>query len=119
MHELLIAAAHATAYIETDPAPFVLQTGLGDFNVAYQLNAFTTRADLQPAIYGDLHSNIQEKFNAAGVEIMSPNFFALRDGNAMAIPGCAAPARLQGAAVPRLDRQGVTRRQEPFHTARN
>jgi small-conductance mechanosensitive channel len=92
VHELLIAAAHATAYIESDPAPFVLQTGLGDFNVAYQLNAFTTRADLQPAIYGDLHSNIQEKFNAAGVEIMSPNFFALRDGNTVTIPESQRPA---------------------------
>jgi small-conductance mechanosensitive channel len=91
VHELLIAAALATANIERDPAPFVLQTGLGDFNVSYQINAFTRRAELQPAIYGELHRNIQEKFNAAGVEIMSPNFHALRDGNTVTIPASQHP----------------------------
>jgi small-conductance mechanosensitive channel len=33
-----------------------------------------------------LHQNIQDKFNEAGVEICSPHFAALRDGNASTIP---------------------------------
>jgi hypothetical protein len=37
-------------------------------------------------IYSDLHQNIQDKFNEAGVEICSPHFSALRDGNAITIP---------------------------------
>jgi small-conductance mechanosensitive channel len=86
VHELLIAAAKATVYILPSPAPFVLQTALGDFSVSYQINAFTNRAEFQPVIYSDLHRNIQEQFNAAGVEIMSPNFLALRDGNTVTIP---------------------------------
>ena len=86
VHELLIAAALATSHIEKQPPPFVLQTALNDFNVSYQINCCTRRADLQPAIYGELHQNIQEKFNAAGVEIMSPNYHALRDGNTVTIP---------------------------------
>ena len=37
-------------------------------------------------IYSDLHQNIQDKFNEAGIEIMSPHYSAVRDGNATAIP---------------------------------
>lgn len=37
-------------------------------------------------IYSRLHSNIQEKFNEAGVEIMSPLYAAIRDGNTVTIP---------------------------------
>jgi hypothetical protein len=33
-----------------------------------------------------LHQNIQDKFNEAGVEIMSPHCKALRDGNQTTIP---------------------------------
>ncbi len=38
------------------------------------------------SIYSELHQHIQDKFNEAGVEIMSPHFSALRDGNTIAIP---------------------------------
>ena len=34
----------------------------------------------------DLHQNIQDKFNEAGVEICSPHYSSLRDGNVIAIP---------------------------------
>jgi hypothetical protein len=39
-----------------------------------------------PFIYSDLHANIQDSFFEAGVEIMSPIFHALRDGNHVAMP---------------------------------
>jgi small-conductance mechanosensitive channel len=92
VHELLIAAARDTIHVLKQPAPFVLQTALNDFNVSYQINAYTDTPDEQPAIYGDLHRNIQEKFNAAGVEIMSPNYHAVRDGNTVTIPEAQRPA---------------------------
>ncbi len=60
-----------------EPAPFVLLTSLDDFYVSYQLNAYTREASRQAAIY----SRIQDQFNAAGVEIMSPHYRAARDGN--------------------------------------
>ncbi|MGE5231724.1 MAG: mechanosensitive ion channel family protein [Deltaproteobacteria bacterium] len=104
VHQLLIAAAGATEHILKDPAPFVLQTSLDDFYVSYELNAYTDRADLMARTYSDLHQNIQDQFNAAGVEIMSPHYRSLRDGNQVAIPpdqlqpGYRAPAfRVQHA----------------------
>jgi len=36
--------------------------------------------------YSNLHSNIQDCFYSAGVEIMSPVYHSLRDGNKTAIP---------------------------------
>jgi small-conductance mechanosensitive channel len=86
VHQLLIDAAHATQYVLTSPAPFVLQTALNDFYVAYELNAYTDTPRKMQFIYSDLHQNIQDKFNDASVEICSPHFAALRDGNTISIP---------------------------------
>ena len=86
VHDLLITAAEVTEGISTEQKPFVLQTGLNDFNVAYQLNAYTALSNQMAIIYSRLHQNIQDKFNEAGVEIMSPNYLALRDGNQIQIP---------------------------------
>ncbi len=93
VHELLLAAAVATENISEEPAPFVLQTALEDFYVAYELNAYTKSAAEMPNTYSELHRNILDQFNAAEVEIMSPHFRALRDGAAPNIPGRAEPGR--------------------------
>jgi len=87
VHQLLISAASATEHVLPQPAPFVLQRSLDDFYVTYELNAYTNTPREVLNIYSDLHQNIQDKFNEAGVEICSPHFSALRDGNSIAIPG--------------------------------
>ncbi|CUS04488.2 MscS Mechanosensitive ion channel [Candidatus Promineifilum breve] len=92
IHELLIAAALDTAHIEKTPPPFVLQTALNDFHVSYELNVHTRQPQYLPLIYSDLHRNIQDHFAAAGVEIMSPAYAALRDGNAITIPQVTSEA---------------------------
>jgi small-conductance mechanosensitive channel len=81
VQELLISAAKATEHIEQDPAPFVLQTSLDDNYVAYELNATTKRVSLRPRVYSELHANILDAFHTAGVEITSPHYRAIRDGN--------------------------------------
>jgi small-conductance mechanosensitive channel len=86
VHDLLINAARSTRDILADPAPFVLQTSLNDFSVTYELNAYTTNVKELLLIMSELHENIQDRFNEAGVEIMSPTYSALRDGNQVTIP---------------------------------
>jgi small-conductance mechanosensitive channel len=86
VHQLLISAAHATRHVLQQPAPFILQTRLDDFYVAYELNAYTDVPREMLNIFSDLHQNIQDKFNEAGVEICSPHYSSLRDGNVIAIP---------------------------------
>ena len=92
VHALLIAAAERTEHILKEPKPFVLQTSLDDFYVAYQINAYTNRADGQAGIYSELHQNIQDSFNEGGVEILSPHYRAARDGNMVTIPANYLPA---------------------------
>jgi small-conductance mechanosensitive channel len=97
VHQLLMDAARATKDILPAPAPFVLQTALNDFYVSYELNAYTDVPTKMQDIYSDLHQNIQDRFNEAGVEICSPHFSSLRDGNAIAIPEQYRP---QGYTAP-------------------
>ena len=86
VHQLMIDAALATDLIEKEPKPFVFQTSLDDFFVSYQINAYTRAPNDQASIYSQLHQNLQDKFNEAGVEIMSPHYYAGRDGNKPAMP---------------------------------
>jgi small-conductance mechanosensitive channel len=101
VHALMIDAARATEDIRDDPPPFVLQTSLDDFYVTYEINAYTDRADRMAGTYSRLHQNIQDAFNAAGVEIMSPHYATLRDGNEVTIPASyrAADYRVPGHRV--------------------
>lgn len=86
VHELLIAAAKSTPEILEEPPPYVLQKSLNDYNISYELNCHTNSPQRMPGIYSQLHANIQDQFNKAGVEIMSPTFTAFRDGNKLTIP---------------------------------
>jgi small-conductance mechanosensitive channel len=106
VHALLIAAARATDHILKDPAPFVMQTSLNDFFVTYELNAYTNQPVMMAKIYSDLHQNIQDQFNQAGVEIMSPHYSALRDGNRIAIPDDQLPKGYRAPAF-RVGPQGA------------
>lgn len=86
VHQLLIDAAKATPGVMPEPAPFVLETALDDFYPVYQINAYIQEANNMTTIYSDLHQNIQDYFDKAGVEIMSPHYTAFRNGNASTIP---------------------------------
>jgi small-conductance mechanosensitive channel len=83
---LLIAAANKTENIEDSLEPFVLVTSLDDFYISYEVNAYTRRARNMMGIYSELHGHIIDGFNEAGVEIMSPHYSAIRDGNPLTLP---------------------------------
>jgi small-conductance mechanosensitive channel len=99
VHDLLISSAAKTERIAEDPAPFVLQTALNDFYVTYELNAYTEDPIRMSVIYSDLHAHIQDAFNDAGLEIMSPHYSALRDGNRTAIPDDYLPKDYRTPAI--------------------
>lgn len=86
IHELLIKSAKMTEGISNKHEPFVLQTALNDFSVAYEVNAYTSEVNSLAKIYSELHSHILDVFNESGIEIMSPVYSAVRDGNQSTIP---------------------------------
>jgi small-conductance mechanosensitive channel len=105
VHDLLIDAALATPGVLHDPRPFVWQTALNDFYVTYEINAYTDAPRDMLDIYAALHARIQDAFYAAGVEIMSPHYTSLRDGNTVAIPEAL---RAQDYRVPAFRVEDVT-----------
>ena len=86
VHQLMIQAALATPHIEAEPKPFVLQTKLDDWYVVYQINAYTRHPEKMALIYSKLHENIQDLFNEAGIEIMSPHFMGVRQTDQVFMP---------------------------------
>jgi small-conductance mechanosensitive channel len=98
VHELLIKAALNTPDVLSFPEPFVWQRALNDFYVSYELNVSTTRPERMYWILDELHRHIQDAFFAAGVEIASPHYYALRDGSGLAMPAAQRPAGYESPA---------------------
>ncbi|MEN8224445.1 MAG: mechanosensitive ion channel family protein [Bacteroidota bacterium] len=86
VNELLLKAAKNTPNLTRDLKPFVLQKGLNDFYVEYELNVYTKQPQKMSLFYSELHKNILLAFNEAGIEILSPHYNAIRDGNDSTIP---------------------------------
>ena len=86
VHEVLIKAASETDKILQTPEPFVLQTSLDDFYVSYELNAYTDHPKSMSKIFSELHQNLQDACNENNIEILSPHYGAMRDGNELAVP---------------------------------
>jgi small-conductance mechanosensitive channel len=105
VHELLIAAALDSTGVLPEPKPFVHQLALNDFYVTYEINAFIREANRLEAISAALHAKIQDKFNEGGVEIMSPHYAQLRDGNRTTIPDAYLPAGYKPGGI-RVTRAG-------------
>jgi len=74
VHAMLINAAEATPGLRAQPRPFVMQKGLQDYYVEYELYAYLDRPLERIQILSNLHSRIQDQFNTYGVQIMSPHF---------------------------------------------
>ena len=77
----------------------MLQQSLDDFYVAYEVNAYTDNPQGMATIYSKLHENIQEAFNEGGVEILSPHYTQIRDGNKVTIPESYLPKDYVPAAL--------------------
>lgn len=86
VHALLLEAAAASEGISDDPAPFVLQTSLNDFHISYELNAHVRDVSLYRETLSQLLGAIQDRFAAADVEILSPGYHAIRNGNRSTVP---------------------------------
>jgi small-conductance mechanosensitive channel len=112
VHGLLIEAALGCENISQNPRPFVLQTALDDFYVHYEINAFTCQPNLMANIYSELHQKIQDKFNEAGVEIMSSHYANVRDGNKTTIPDQYLPKEYNAPSF-RVGLDGIIDRLKP------
>ncbi|MFN9645086.1 MAG: mechanosensitive ion channel family protein [Cyanobacteriota bacterium] len=86
VHSLMLAAARSVAGIAAEPAPYVLQTALNDFHISYELNVCVPRETAYREVRTALLGAIQDQFAAADVEILSPAYHAMRNGNPSTVP---------------------------------
>ncbi len=86
VESLLLKAAEQSTTIMKKPRPFVLVTALDDFYIRYQINAYSEESHILPNVYSELREHILDQFNEAGVEIMSPHYYARRDGEKVQLP---------------------------------
>lgn len=82
----LVAGAKKTPMILEKPEPFVLVKSLDDFYINYEINCHTKNPEKGAVIYSHLHENIKNELHNAGIEILSPHYSAIRDGNVLTVP---------------------------------
>jgi small-conductance mechanosensitive channel len=74
VRELLLAAAADVPGVRRDPAPLVRQAALEDSYVRYELLFAPADPARRRALLSEVHAAILDRFHAAGVQIMSPNY---------------------------------------------
>nr|WP_298991994.1 mechanosensitive ion channel family protein [uncultured Polaribacter sp.] len=82
----LIKGAKSTDMILQKPEPFVLVKSLDDFYINYEINCHTKTPEKSAIIYSLLHENIKNEMHNSGIEILSPHYNAVRDGNSLTVP---------------------------------
>lgn len=84
--EVLLAAAAEAKGVLANPKAFVLIPKLEDFYCMYQLNAYTKDVKALARVRSNLNECIVDKFNEAGIELLSAHFMAQRDGSEIMMP---------------------------------
>ena len=84
--DILLSAAAEAKGVLISPKAFVLIPRLEDFYCLYQLNAYTKDVKTLARVRSNLNECIVDKFNEAGVELLSAHFMAQRDGSEIMMP---------------------------------
>jgi small-conductance mechanosensitive channel len=74
VHALLLAAAARTPGLQAQPEAYVQQRALADFYAEYHLCAYLLQPIERIPVMSRLYAEIQDQFNQAGVQILSPHF---------------------------------------------
>jgi small-conductance mechanosensitive channel len=99
VHGLLLSAAGRTGEVLGDPEPFVRQRSLDSASVSYELIAHTGRPDCALQTRSELLGHVLDVFKEAGIEVLSPSYSAIRDGNPSTIPAPGPSDAGPGAAT--------------------
>ncbi|MEP4078451.1 mechanosensitive ion channel family protein [Haloferula sp.] len=74
VHELLLSAAKETHGIIESPEPTVRQKALSDWYAEYTLIVYAAEPQGRSKILSELNGHIQDAFNEAEIQIMSPHY---------------------------------------------
>ena len=74
VHKLLIGAATDTKGMVDKPEPKVIQKALSDWYAEYTLVGYAADPKKRTRILSELNGRVQDAFNEAGIQIMSPHY---------------------------------------------
>ncbi len=86
VEEILLEAIGRCSDILPAPKPFVLQCEFRDYDVVYTVNGYTVEANRQAGIYSQIRAHIQDVCRERHVELLSPHYHSVRDGNPLTVP---------------------------------
>ena len=121
VHKLLIAAAKKTNGLieQSGKEAFVLQNGLDDNYVEYEINAYTAQADKYVSIKSELHLNIIDEFNNSSIEILSPKYVASRSGEERTFHEVPKEEKVEDKKESELDiNEKITKKMEEIEKAK-
>lgn len=84
--ELMMDAVARTKGLSQNARPFILNRQLHDFYTLYEVHAYIETPELKHFIQSELNENLQDVFQNAGIEMVSPHFMGLRDVNFSNLP---------------------------------
>lgn len=74
VHELMLSSARQLHGLMPTPEPYVRQRALLDHYVEYCLICYVTDPESRAAALSELNQHLQDAFNEAGIQIMSPHY---------------------------------------------
>lgn len=74
VHQILIGAATETKGMIEKPEPKVIQKALSDWYAEYTLVGYASDPKNRSRILSELNGRVQDAFNEAGIQIMSPHY---------------------------------------------
>lgn len=84
--EAVKAASQNTPYILQDPPAKLLHLELGEFSVTYEIETYTHQPSKREDILSEMQKNLRDACNQLGIEILSPHYSSVRDGNQSTVP---------------------------------
>lgn len=84
--ELMLKAVEKTQGLNPQTKPFILNRQLHDFYTVYEVHAYVLEPRTKHLVNSELNENLQDIFQNAGIEMVSPHFMGIRDANLSNLP---------------------------------
>ncbi|GAB4379677.1 MAG: mechanosensitive ion channel family protein [Elainellaceae cyanobacterium] len=86
VYDLLRECAEQTDGILDDPPPLIRHNQLDNFELLYQIKVAINDPTCEDDIYSELYQRICDRCHELGIEMLTPSYSAIRDGNHAVIP---------------------------------
>ncbi|MGB3200379.1 MAG: mechanosensitive ion channel family protein, partial [Nodosilinea sp.] len=91
VYDLLRDCALQTTGVLADPPPLVRHGQIDNFELIYQVKLSIDDPTLEDEIYSELYRRICDRCHEMGIEMLTPSYSAIRDGNRAVLPTNCLP----------------------------